>query len=299
MNEIRIASLECLGDGGVGAALRRAQDMIVEACFDRPDLICLPELFAWTSLTGDQKIKSAEPVNGPFCTTFAGMAAEQGVNILTPLLEKEGNRVYNSLVWLDRKGRVTGVYRKAFPTDYEMAEGIDPGPLDFEVFQTEFGPIGACICFDINFKDVIERLASQQVKLVIFPTMFQGLALMQAWAKLYRMYFVSAAAYPYAAVVDPLGRVLAAPWNHDPILQTTLNLDYVVLHRDRNRDLFPAVKATYGSSVTVDQVYIESCALLASRHSAKSARELVEEFNLELEESYYQRSAELCRGKRK
>lgn len=293
MNEIRIASVSCLGDGGIETAMERAKAMIDQAGCLPTDLICLPELFAWTGLSGPEKQKSAQDVGGSITTKYGQWAGEYSVHLLVPLLERSGNRLYNSMLWLDRQGCVRRVYRKAFPTDYEMAEGISPGPLDFDVFQTEFGPVGCCICFDLNFREVIERLAAQDVRLVIFPTMFQGLALMRAWAKLYRMYFVSVAAYPYSSVVDPLGRVLVEPWNHDSILRVTLNLDYVVLHTDGNAGKLPAVYRACGSAVQIETLDMESAALLASRHPEKTARDLVSEFGLESECDYYCRSRQL------
>lgn len=295
---VRISTLACVGDGGVEASLKRAAAMMAEAVYDEADLICLPEIFAWTSLSGEPKRRAAEPINGRFSRAMGRLAARHRTNILAPLLERDGARIYNAMVWYGRSGRVLGKYRKAFPTDYEMEEGITPGPLEFDVFQTEFGPVGCCICFDLNFRENIERIASQQVRLVIFPSMFQGLSLMRAWAKLYRMYFVSAAAYPYAAVVNPLGEPLAEPWRHGPILTMSLNLDYVVLHTDRNMAKFPAIKKAYGTAIAIRNDDIESCALLASCHPRKSAEDLVAEFGLEPESEYYRRSATLAERNR-
>lgn len=258
------------------------------ACCDHADLICFPELFAWTGLDAEQKRKAAEPVGGKVCSFMAKLASEYSVNILTPILERENDRIYNSMAWLDRKGKVLGIYRKVFPTDYEMAEGIYPGALDFKVFNTELGPIGCCICFDLNFREVIERLAAQHSRLVICPTMFDGLTLMRAWAKLYRMYFVSVAAASYAAVVDPLGTVLVEPWSYGPILSASLNLDYVVLHTDYNKDKFLPLKKAYGSAVEIKRLDTASAALLMSCHSSKTAEEIASEFDLELEEELLQ-----------
>lgn len=298
MNQIKVSSVACSGEGGVEASVRRAAVMIEETCLDAPGLICLPEIFAWTSLGKEEKQKAAETVDGNVSRAMSRIAAQHRVNLLVPLLEREGERLFNSMLWLDRQGKAVGIYRKAFPTDYEMAEGVFPGTLDFQVFATEFGPIGCCICFDLNFREVIERLSAQRARLVIFPTMFQGLGLMQAWAKLYRMHFVSVAAQPYSAVVNPLGETMVQPWNHGPILTVTLDLDYVVLHTDQNTPTFPALKKAYGSAIEINSLDIESCALLTSRHPQKTAVEIAAEFGLETECDYYKRSATMAREKR-
>jgi len=292
MREIRVASLACNETGGIESSLERAAAMVEEACLDPMDLLCFPEIFPWSQL-GKEKIGLAEPLDGRVGSVMAGLAARHGVHILTPMLERSGNRVYNTMAWFDRRGNLLGVYRKTYPTDYEMADGISPGPADFDVFHTEFGPIGCCICFDLNFRDVIERIAAQQAKLVIFPAMFRGVFLMQAWAKLYRMYFLSVIDDPSAALVDALGRVSIEPWGHGPILSATLNLDYAVLHCDYNAKKFPAIKAAYGPLVEIEYLQIESAAMLSSRHPTLSALQIAQEFNLELEEDYYRRCAAL------
>ena len=300
MNEMRIASIACTGDldcagfNKVHSNLEKAGGLIKETCYRPTDLVVLPELFAWCGpFKNEEKRKTAEPLGGRFSQAMSNLAVKHRVNILSPLLERKDKYIYNSMVWYDRKGKITGVYRKAFPTDYEMAEGIRPGPLNFDAFETEFGPIGCCICFDINFREIIERLDRLKVKLVIFPTSFDGLCLMRAWAKLYRIFFVSASAYQYASAVDPTGGVLIRPWEHDQIMRITLNLDFVVLHTDYNRAKFPMVEKAYGSKVEIMSRDIEGGVYLSSRHPKKSAADIVREFKLEPEIDYYRRSSRL------
>jgi len=296
MNEVRLAGISCDGSGGVEAACRRGLGLIEEACGQPLDIVCLPELFAWMDLDTAEKAKVAEPLDGPFCQAMATAAAQHGVHILTPLVELGGDGcVYNSMIWLDRGGQVLGRYRKTFPTDYEMNGGFQPGPLDFDVFQTEFGPIGCCICFDLNFPEVITRIAEQQARLVLFPTMFQGRTLMQAWAKLHQMYFFSVACVQYGLLVDPRGKVLIEPWDHHPTLFATVNLDYAVLASDCNRDQWAAVRNRYGDAVEWDEEYMEGSILLTSRHPELSAADMVRECGLELSPELFERTRHLRR----
>ena len=120
---------------------------------------------------------------------------------------------------------------------------------------------------------------------------------MQTWAKLYRMYFVSALDCPCSSVVNPLGQVVIRPWDHGPILCASLNLDYVVIHCDYNAKKFPAIKSAYGALVDIEYIAIESAATVVSRHPERTAEQIVAEFSLEREEDYYKRSAEIRRSK--
>ena len=298
MKEVRLAGLACTGVGGVDAALAQATALIEDACTANVDLICLPEIFAWTGLDPEDRPAQAQTTDGPFCRQLAELAARYRVNILTALAERAGAHMFNTMVWLDRTGSVLGTYRKVFTTVYEIDQGFSPGALDFDVFQTEFGPIGCCICFDINFPEVAARLAAQKPRLVVFPSMFDGLALMQARAKLLGSFIMSVAGDPYGALVDPMGKLLVEPWRHGAILFATVNLDFAVLHTDENRDKFTAVRRLYGDGVYIDNRYLESCAVLYSRHPDKSALDMVRECELELESEYYDRSREKCRHHR-
>ncbi len=293
MNEVRISSLSCAGGNGVEASMEEAAGMIAEAASDKPDIICLPETFQYIGLTRDQKHEAAEEIGGRVTSQASELARMHHVNLLMPVYERKNGKVHNSMVWFDREGSVLGIYRKTFPTDYEMRDDITPGPLDFDVFHTEFGPIGCAICFDLCYKEVIERISSQEAKLVFFPSMFQGLDLMQAWAKLYRFYFVSCAGEPYSAVVNPIGHPVIKPWDHSSIMTLNINLDYVVIHGDYNRDKFSAVKAKYGPAVDINYIYIESAAMLSSRLPDVTAMDIVTEFDLELEKDYYTRSSKM------
>ena len=57
---------------------------------------------------------------------------------------------------LDRQGKLVGYYDKTFPTIGEIEEGILPGH-GAVVFDTDFGRVGAMICFDFNFPEVCSR----------------------------------------------------------------------------------------------------------------------------------------------
>ena len=290
MIKMRIAAIACTGEGGVDESLSRGANLVREACCQNPDLICFPEIFAWSCLPPERQREAAEPIDGPYCQAIAGLASEHKVNFLAPLMEQADGRIYNTMLWFNRDGQITGHYRKVYPTLDEMERGFWPGPLEFDVFDTEFGPIGCCICFDLNFPEVIQRIAEQKTPLILFPTMFDGTLLMQSWAKLFHMYFVSVAGYPYGALVDPLGKVMIEPWKHPAIMIADVNLDYVALHTDGNRKKFINVKRKYENLAQIDCHDIESSALLSSFHPDRSARDMAAEFDLELEVDYYSRT---------
>ena len=299
MNRVRIASLACPADRDVAVIMAEVTRMVDEACITQIDLICLPEIFAWAALDVQEKPQAAESIDGSVCRQLARLAKKHSVYILAPILERDGQNVFNTAVLLDRQGSLAGTYRKVRPTDYEMEQGITPGTEEFDCFQTEFGPVGCAICFDLNYQEIIARIQSQGCKLVLFPSMFQGIFLMRTWAQLYGLYFVSAVASLYATAIDPLGRVLVKPWEHASIMQIAIDLDYVILHNDHNQEKLSAAQRAYRDQITIETAYLESCSILSSIHPTKTASAIADEFDIETMQEYLERSRQLCRAKLK
>jgi predicted amidohydrolase len=118
----------------------------------KPDIICLPEVFAGGS---------AEEVPGPTTNALAAMANEYGCYIICPVRARKGGKEYNSAVLLVRKGKVAGQYDKIHPVSTESERGIVPGSQPPPVFKTDFGTIGILICFDVNWTGEWKSLKEQ------------------------------------------------------------------------------------------------------------------------------------------
>src|SRR5690606_6188012 len=98
-------------------------------------------------------------------------------------------------------------YRKMFPTDYEMEAGILPGDST-PAFETPFGRIGMAICFDLNFREVIEGLVDSGAEIVFFVSAYEGGRQLQRWALDYNVYVVLAHREGYGQIVDVSGNLL-------------------------------------------------------------------------------------------
>src|SRR5688572_13157676 len=186
----RISTVTCAGGGRKGtvketiAANREAQLSLVErAAHDRPDAICLTEVI--TSLGLDSPSKQdvvPEPLDGPTVDLFGQVARKHSTYIVLPILTREGGRVYNSAILLDRRGHVAAVYRKIHPTISEIERGVTPG-TETVVAETDFGKVGFVICYDLNFRDVAEGMAAiGGAELVFFPSMYCGGLQLSIWA---------------------------------------------------------------------------------------------------------------------
>jgi predicted amidohydrolase len=125
-----------------------------------------------------------------------------------------GGVVYNSALVINRRGELVAVYDKLHLAASEKNR-LAPGDR-FCCFDTEFGRIGLCICWDMQFPEVCRILALQGARIVLCPTW--GWEGVYAGSRAYEngVYVAGAMAVPYggriegmrtpSGVFDPEGR---------------------------------------------------------------------------------------------
>lgn len=292
---LRIATISYNGRGATLEEKRaNGLAMLDEAGLFQPDIACLPETFTGLGLGMPGWFESAEAVPGPAIDGAAEIARRHAMYVICPLVTRRGGRTYNSAVLLDRKGQVAGIYDKVHPTVGELEAGITPG-TGIPVFDADFGRLGIAICFDLNFRDVIEGLAAGGAEIVFFPSMYCGGSQLGIWAHDFNVFMASAHSGGRSAIVDPLGRTLKWSSVYEPILAREINLDGVVCHIDENERRWPEIRRKYGAAVEIDVATDEAKFRLVSHHREVTAPEIVREFSLETLGDYFARSERLRR----
>lgn len=84
---------------------------------------------------------------------------------------RSGDRVYNSTVYIDIKGRVLGEHSKSNLWLSERGE-YDPSEEEPEVFDTILGKTSLLICWDLMRHSLFESIVSKGVEWVIAPTLW-------------------------------------------------------------------------------------------------------------------------------
>jgi beta-ureidopropionase len=302
---VRVASISVGGGGGpIEGRCERARvaalELVGQATLDRPDIVCLPETFTGLGCGEADWIESAETVPGPTTDALARLARRHAMWVICPMVQRDGEKRFNAAVLLDRRGEIAGIYHKIHPTIGEIRRGITPG-FDAAVFETDFGRIGCAICYDLNFRDVIEGLSAAGAELVFFPSMYRGGLQLSIWAHDFAVHLVSATPGEGSAIVDPLGRVLMQSSAYQKILSRTLNLDRRVLHIDENHRHWPAIKAKYGAGIEIDVATPEAVFSLICHLTGVGVEDIIQEFGLETRTEYFQRANRirteaLCEG---
>ena len=279
-----------------GRSIAEMEKLIDTAALDKPDLILLTEgCMQNTPSTASRQEKDARsdplPKPGPITQFLTRKAAQYRTYIIASYWRKSshGPGRYNSAVLFDRQGKVVGYYDKMFPTIGEMEGGVLPG-RGAVVFDTDFGRIGAMICFDFNFTELLAEYKKRGAELICFLSNYRAGRLIPAAALRNQSFIASAVPGENGVIVDPLGRTLAESSDYGRIIFSRINLDSRVVHIDYNVDRVRHLKEKYGAYVKVETASPEAVYFLTSFHPEKSIRAMLEEFEIETLDAYLDRA---------
>ena len=222
-----------------------------------PDVIVLPEL--GTSLQVEAAYRDlAEPTGGTSMRFFQRLAKEQRSYVVGSfLLQADATDArkgcgYIAATLIDRQGQCVGTYRKTYPTGSEYTIGAVPGPQNQQVLQTDFGPVGLAICFDIGYDEIWAQYGRQGAKIVFWPSAYAGGELLNAHAVLNGYYIVTATHPPKMRVIDPMGRTLHECRDDERALTAVLNLDEEYVHMDYANKVLDQILDKYGKTLSVE-----------------------------------------------
>ncbi len=126
--------------------LFHAEELLVEAAAHRADTALLPEAFdlGWTHPACVAEANSIP--DGKTCRKLCEMARQHGIYICSGLVEKAGDKIYNSAVMIDKGGNILLVHRKL--NELEIGHEYYGQGDRLGVCHTEVGTIGLMICAD-------------------------------------------------------------------------------------------------------------------------------------------------------
>ncbi len=267
--------------------LKQAAHYVWRAVRQGADIVAFPEVYPHLHTPLEQWPEVAEQVPGETVQRMAEVAAHHHCYLVWPLVERRGDRLYNSAVVIDREGQVAGTYSKMYLTIGEMEAGLLPG-TEPTVVETDFGKIGMAICFDMNWRPVWEGLKANGAEVVFFCSMYRGSRQMQERAFEFGYYVVSAISGELGQIVDMTGRVLKTS-HQDVVITQELNLNRRMLHLDYNWEKLDALLEKYGADLTFDLTAPEGRFALGSRRPGLSVEDVIDEFGLERLEDYWAR----------
>ena len=257
----------------------------------QPDLILLTETLDHPSGLNDQERFDYYGIRkNQIQDYFASVAKENRCYIAFGTRREENGIWRNSCVVLDREGTVAGVYNKNYPTVYEMP-GITPCK-ETPVIQCDFGTVAGVICFDLNFDELRDRYAALQPDILLFPSLYHGGLEQSKWAYACRSFFMCSYGFltTPSQIRNPFGEVVASSTHYENFAVATVNLDRKLVHQDFNREKLTALKRKYGEKVIITAHGTLGVIMITSEHDQVSAEDMLKEFDVELLDSYFERS---------
>ncbi|MFR3522969.1 MAG: carbon-nitrogen hydrolase family protein, partial [Clostridia bacterium] len=185
----------------------------------------------------------------------------------------DNNKIYNTSFVFNRHGKKIAKHRKIHLFDIDIkgkqtfkeSDTLSPGD-DVTVFDSEFGKIGLCICYDLRFPELARLMVNKGAKVIIVPASFNMTTGPAHWHLMFRSravdnqiytigcspasdYNSSYVSYGHSLIVSPFGEVLCELDDKENIITYEIDLDYVDKIREelpllnhRRKDLYELIE---------------------------------------------------------
>ena len=230
--------------------MAKAERMVREAAGNGAQVVCLPEMYN-CPYSKEYFKKYAALGHEPAVAAMSEWAKDCGVLLIGGSVpETENGKIYNTCFVFDRTGAVIAKHRKVHLFDVDIpgmrfmeSSTFTPGS-DVTVFDTEYGRMGAAVCYDVRFPELFRSMAVRGAEIVFLPAQFNMATGPKHWDLALRsravnneLFVVGASAARYegfhyecwghSAVVDPFGEILAQCAEGETILYADINLNRV------------------------------------------------------------------------
>lgn len=164
--KIAMAQIFCL-DSDTSGNFRRIDYAIQDAVEGGAQLVCFAEtsLFGWVNPDAH---KMASTIPGKDTDQLAKMAKKYGVYICIGLCEKDGEKLYDSVILMDHQGEILLKHRKINILEELMDPPYTPGE-GVQVVETEFGRIGLLVCADSFVPEILDDMSKLNPDLLLIP----------------------------------------------------------------------------------------------------------------------------------
>jgi deaminated glutathione amidase len=233
----------------------QARHLVERAASYGAKLVATPEN---TNFLGPpaEKVRTAEPLDGPTCRRFAELAARLGIHLLLGSFNEQSDepaRCHNTSVLFGPDGSTLAAYRKIHLFDVDVSEAVRcresecvaPGDRPV-VVATALGRLGLSICYDLRFGNLYRRLADEGAEVLCVPAAFTLETGRAHWEPLLRARAIEAQcyvlapaqygrhddpglreSYGQALIVDPWGHVIARASDGPGLALAEIELDRV------------------------------------------------------------------------
>jgi predicted amidohydrolase len=148
---------------------RRIEYALADAKAQGAQMATFPEsaILGWEN---PEAHRLAEPIPGADSQRIQELAKKYGLMIAIGLDEKDGNRLFDSAILVDRTGKLLWKHRKINVLPELMTPPYSQGdPREINVVETEFGRIAFLICADTFTDSFFQRIRDLKPDFMIVP----------------------------------------------------------------------------------------------------------------------------------
>lgn len=164
--KIALAQIFCL-DGDRSGNFARIEGAIAEAKEQGAEIVCFPEtaILGWVNPDAHER---AFPIPGEDSERLCKLAKENNMFISIGLAEKEGEKLYDSVILIDNNGNLILKHRKINTLDELMDRPYTSG-TGVNTVNTKFGKIGLMICADSFKEEILNEMKELKPDLILIP----------------------------------------------------------------------------------------------------------------------------------
>ncbi|MBD3766390.1 MAG: carbon-nitrogen hydrolase family protein [Gammaproteobacteria bacterium] len=266
LNQLKVSWISLTACADVQQNLAQVSKLLSEVEANQPDVLVLPEAFAWLSSNLMAQQAHTEVLGdsqAPLQSACAQWARQLNAYVVAGSLPlTTGDHVYATLCIFDPHGVLVTYYRKMHlfsvvtPTGASYREDrlFREGPVPV-IWHSPWGAIGLAICYDLRFPAMFRYYAQAGARLVLLPSAFTAETGEAHWHVLVRARAIETQSfmlavnqvgqhderlqtYGHSLLVDPWGQVLQDTQLNTGVFSAEIDLNRV----DQLRHQFPVLQ---------------------------------------------------------
>jgi predicted amidohydrolase len=261
-NTLRVAAVQLCSTDRLGNNLAECRRWVEAAAKGNPDVIVLPENFAFLGPEADKR-SHAERVGdtgAPIQAALAAMARQSGAFVVgggMPERSPDPLRPFNSAVVYSPTGDLAAIYRKMHLFDADLPDGerlreshaVSAG-AEPAVVELAGATVGLSICYDLRFPELYRVLVDRGAEVLLVPAAFTYQTGKDHWQVLLRARAIESSAwvvaanqwgehtpgrtsYGHSVIIDPWGTPVAECPDGTGVIAFELDLGHARTVRSR------------------------------------------------------------------
>ena len=274
MRKLRILQAQIMVPDKKEEAIELAESICAKAREEHADIATFPEMFCCPYDNACFPVY-AEEEGGRIWQACSDAAAKNGVWLSAGTMPELGadGKIYNTAYVFDREGHQAAKHRKMHLFDVDIEGGqhfhesdtLSPGN-EVTVFDTEFGKMGLCVCYDFRFPELGRLMALEGAEAVLVPAAFNLSTGPKHWELMFRaqamfnqLFTIGTApardmsavyhSWGHSIVTDPWGAVVSHMDEKEGLRLTEIDIDLV----SEVREQLPLLKHRRGDIYSLEK----------------------------------------------